>query len=128
MPAEIARDEARLAAIRQAKAQDRGAGAAVPGSRGAGLRGEGGRTRGASEQVGQEVRRKPPKPPTGGVREWDQISLTGDESRIMKAADGGFEQDYNAQALIEVDSKLIVGALVTRHLIDVQQSEPALAV
>ena len=35
------------------------------------------------------------QPPTGGVREGDQISLTDDESRIMKAAGGGFEQAYN---------------------------------
>ena len=62
------------------------------------------------------------------MRELDQINLTGDESRIMRAADGGFEQAYNAQALIEVDSKLILGALVTQHPIDVQQIEPALAI
>jgi len=77
---------------------------------------------------GKKFGRKPPKPPTGGVRELDQINLTGDESRIMRAADGGFEQAYNAQALIEVDSKLILGALVTQHPIDVQQIEPALAI
>jgi hypothetical protein len=61
------------------------------------------------------------------VRETDQISLTDEESRIMKAAGGGFEQAYNAQALTEVDSKLIVGAFVAQHPIDIKQIEPALA-
>lgn len=37
-----------------------------------------------------------------------------------------FQQAYNAQALIEVDSKLIVGAFVAQHPIGVRQIEPAL--
>jgi hypothetical protein len=44
----------------------------------------------------------------------------------MKASSGGFEQAYNAQALSDVDSKLIVGAFVTQQPIDMGQLEPAL--
>ena len=61
------------------------------------------------------------------MRESDQISLTDDESRIMKTSGGGFEQAYNAQALTDVDTKLIVGAFVTQQTGDVKQIEPALA-
>ena len=79
------------------------------------------------KKTGKKIGGKPPKPPTGGVRESDQISLTDDESRIMKTSGGGFEQAYNAQALTDVDTKLIVGAFVTQQTGDVKQIEPALA-
>ncbi len=48
-------------------------------------------------------RRPPPK---------DQYNFTDPESRIMKVR-GGFEQSYNAQAAVEVQSMLIVGRHVT---------------
>lgn len=127
VPAEIARREARLAAIREAKAQlearaqerlatEQQAHEAKVAAREA-----------REKKSGKKFGGKPPKPPTGGVRESDQISLTDEESRIMKASGGGFEQAYNGQALTDVDSKLIVGAFVTQHPIDVKQIEPALA-
>ncbi len=37
----------------------------------------------------------------------------------MKASGGGFEQAYNAQALTDVDTKLIVGAFVAQQPTDV---------
>jgi hypothetical protein len=38
----------------------------------------------------------------------DQINLTDEESRIMPAAGGGFEQCYNAQAVVAAGSMLVV--------------------
>jgi hypothetical protein len=52
------------------------------------------------KRTGKKRRGCPPEPPTGGVREQDQINLTDEDSRIMKVAGGGFEQCYNAQAVV----------------------------
>ena len=41
-----------------------------------------------------------PTPPTGTVREKEQINLTDEDSRIMPVAGGGFDQSYNAQAAV----------------------------
>jgi transposase len=49
------------------------------------------------KQSGKKHRGRPPQPPTGGVRESDQINLTDEDSRIMRVAGGGFDQCYNAQ-------------------------------
>lgn len=53
-----------------------------------------------------------PKPPVGGPSSQDQVNFTDPESRIMKSA-SGFVQSYNAQAAVEVESRLIVGQRVT---------------
>ena len=57
---------------------------------------------------------KPPAPPVAGPRPGDQINLTDAESRIMPVAGGGFEQCYNAQAVVAADSLLVVAADVVQ--------------
>jgi hypothetical protein len=42
----------------------------------------------------------------------DQYNYTDPESRIMKTGNG-FEQSYNAQAAVEIESRLIVGQAVS---------------
>ena len=69
---------------------------------------------------------KPPKPPTGGPGPSDQINLTDEDSRIMPVAGGGFEQCYNAQAVVAADSLLVVAAEVVQAANDKQQLEPML--
>lgn len=66
------------------------------------------------KQTGKKPRGRPPEPPTGGVREKDQVNLTDEDSRIMKVAGGGSEQCYNAQALVATGSMLIVANEVTQ--------------
>jgi transposase len=61
---------------------------------------------------GKKPRGREPKPPKDGPESKDQINFTDPESRIMKSG-SGFEQSYNAQAAVEVDSRLIVGQRVT---------------
>ena len=78
-------------------------------------------------RTGRKPGGKPPVAPTSEPKPTDQVNLTDDESRIMKSADG-FAQAYNAQALVDVDSKLIVGNFVTQQTNDFGQIEPALAV
>src|SRR3954451_17171818 len=49
---------------------------------------------------------KPPQPPVEGPLPTDQINLTDEQSRIMPVAGGGFEQCYNAQAVVAAGSLL----------------------
>src|SRR6516162_82878 len=57
---------------------------------------------------------KPPTPPVAGPGSSDQINLTDEDSRIMPVAGGGFEQCYNAQAVVAADSLLVVAADVVQ--------------
>ena len=76
------------------------------------------------KQTGKRPGGRPPEPPTGGVREKDQVNLTDEDSRIMKVAGGGFEQCYNAQAVVATGSMLIVAAAVTQAPNDKKQLVP----
>jgi transposase len=76
------------------------------------------------KQTGKKPRGRPPEPPTGGVRENDQVNLTDEDSRIMKVAGGGFDQCYNAQALVATGSMLIVANEVTQAPNDKGQLAP----
>jgi transposase len=67
-----------------------------------------------------------PVAPTEGVRDGDQINLTDEESRIMKVSGGGFEQCYNAQLAVDMDSMLIVNTDTVQACNDKQQILPAL--
>ena len=80
-----------------------------------------------AKKTGKKPRGKPPKPPTAGPRGKDQVSLTDSESRIMPSAGGGFEQAYNTQAGVDVETHLIVERHVTQHTNDKQEIAPALA-
>src|SRR5271163_4367499 len=51
---------------------------------------------------------RPPAPPLEGPQPKDQINLTDEESRIMPVAGGGFEQCYNAQAVVAAESLLVI--------------------
>ena len=54
----------------------------------------------------------------------DQINLTDEELRIMPVAGGGFEQCYNAQAMVAADSLLVVATDVVQAANDKQQLAP----
>ena len=67
---------------------------------------------------------KAPKPPEPGPRAEDQINLTDEESRIMVVAGGGFEQCYNAQAIVDTETMLVMVPQVTQAGNDKQQVVP----
>ena len=69
---------------------------------------------------------KPPTPPAAGPGPSDQINLTDEDSRIMPVPGGGFEQCYNAQAVVAADNLLVVAADVVQTANDKQQREPML--
>lgn len=60
------------------------------------------------KQTGRKSGGKKPEPPQEGPRPKDQYNFTDPESRIMKDG-GGFEQCFNAQAAVEVETMLVVG-------------------
>ena len=61
-----------------------------------------------AEKTGRKPGGRPPEPPVAGPGPKDQVNLTDADSRIMPVAGGGFEQAYNAQALVAADSLLVV--------------------
>jgi transposase len=68
---------------------------------------------------------EPPPPPPAPKA---QINFTDPDSRIMKAGSGAhFEQAYNAQAAVEVNTRLIVGQRVSQAPNDKEQLVPTLA-
>jgi transposase len=79
-----------------------------------------------AETTGKKPGGKPPQPPVEGARPTDQINLTDEESRIMPVAGGGFEQCYNAQAVVAAGSLLVLAAPVVQAPNDKQQIEPML--
>src|SRR5271169_2950818 len=84
--------------------------------------------RAAKKERGQRVRGPVPKAPASEPGPSDQYNFTDPESRIMKAGSGQhFEQSHNAQAAVEVDSRLIVGERVSQAPNDKEQLVPTVA-
>ena len=78
--------------------------------------------RAAKKERGEKIGGKPPQAPTPEPEPGDQYNFTDSESRIMKAGNGNhFEQSYNAQAAVEVQSRLIVGQRVSQAPNDKQE-------
>ena len=126
IPAELARREHRLAAIACAKATIE-------------ARAKEGHAREQAEHdakmalraakaaaTGKKPRGRVPQPPVEGPLTTDQVNLTDEASRIMPMAGGGFEQCYNAQAVVAAGSLLVIAANVVQAPNDKQQLEPML--
>ena len=64
------------------------------------------------KETGKKLCGREPQPPREGPEAKDQYNFTDPESRLMKTADG-FAQSYNAQAAVEIDSRLIVSQAVS---------------
>ena len=77
-----------------------------------------------AESTGKKPGGKLPTPPVPGPRVEDQINLTDEESRIMKVAGGGFEQCYNAQAVVDTESMRVLAPEVTQAANDKEQVAP----
>ena len=128
IPAELARREERLAAIRQAKAQIEVRAAERDAQEKAEYEAKMKGREEKTTRTGKKPGGKPPAPPSPGVRPTDQINLTDADSRIMPATGKGFEQSYNAQAAVDTESMLVVAIDMAQVATDRQQLEPMLEV
>jgi hypothetical protein len=110
IPEELARREARLAAIARAKATIE----ARAKERHAQERAEYEARLKAREAKTAATGKKPggrsSAAPVEGPLPTDQVNLTDEASRIMPVAGGGFEQCYNAQAVVAAGSLLVIAA------------------
>lgn len=79
-----------------------------------------------SRESGKPPRGKAPVAPIEGAQDKDQINLTDEASRIMKVSGGGFDQCYNGQIAVDMDSLLIVTTGTVQACNDKQQVVPAL--
>jgi transposase len=78
------------------------------------------------KERGRKLGGRKPKEPDSTPQSTDQVNLTDEESRIMPTSGGGFEQCYNAQATVDMDSRLIVENHITQQSNDKQELSPAL--
>lgn len=115
LPAEIARREVRLAAIKAAKerleARQREADAARGRSADDDRRPR--HPDGTSKRGGSRYKRE-----FGVPAPTDLESFTDPDSRIMKHAGGGFEQSYNAHTAVDATHQIIVAAELTNNAAD----------
>jgi transposase len=80
-----------------------------------------------AEKSGKKPRGPKPKPPESGPRKKDQVNLTDEESRIMPTSSKGFEQAYNAQATVDVDTMIIVEAHISQSPNDKKEITPTVS-
>jgi hypothetical protein len=124
LPAELARRQSRLAVIRTAKAAleaDAKAAAVEQAAEAQAKRAA------RDERVGSAKGRPPtvPEPEQARPAPKAQRNFTDPESRIMKdGATKGFEQAYNAQAVVDGHAQVIVACALTQEATDVAQFVP----
>ena len=126
LPEEIARREDRIKAIAAAKTKIEERARERFGQEQADYQAELDKHAAKSRESGKPPRGKVPVPPVEGAQDKDQINLTDEESRIMKVAGGGFDQCYNGQIAVDMDSMLIVMTGTVQACNDKQQIEPML--
>jgi transposase len=125
IPEELQRREHRLDAIRKAKVEIERRAAERHTREQAAYREKMAERVRKEQETGKKPRGKQPQPPVPGPIAKDQVNLTDEDSRIMPTS-GGFEQCYNAQAGVDVTTKIIVSAHVTQEPNDKQQMKPTL--
>jgi hypothetical protein len=126
LPDEIKRREDRLQAIGQAKAKIEKRAHERHEQEQAEYQDKLAKREAKAAETGKPPRGKAPVPPKVGATDKDQINLTDEESRIMKTSGGGFEQCYNAQLAVDMESYLITNTHVVQATNDKQQVEPML--
>jgi hypothetical protein len=81
----------------------------------------------AQREAGKKPGGKEPEPPQAGPNDGDQVNLTDEQSRIMPVSGGGFEQSYNAQAGVDIDTMMVITVHVTQACNDKREVAPTLA-
>jgi transposase len=78
------------------------------------------------KRTGAKPPGRKPKPPEPGQSGSDQVNFTDSESRIMLTSSKGWQQAYNVQQSVDMDSYMILGGHLTQATNDKQQLKPAL--
>jgi transposase len=126
IPEELARREKRLAAIACAKATIEARAKERLGRERAEYEAKLKSREAKTAATGKKPGGRPPAAPVAGPLATDQVNLTDEASRIMPVAGGGFEQCYNAQAVVAADSLLVIATDVVQAPNDKQQLAPML--
>jgi transposase len=124
IPEELARREARLAKLAEARAKIEARAKERFERERAEYEAKLAARQAKAEATGRKPSGRPLQPPVEAPLPTDQINLTDEASRIMPVAGGGFEQCYNAQAAVAADSLLVVAIDVVQAANDKQQIEP----
>ena len=128
IPEELARRAVRLKAIKEAKAEIEARAAARFAAEQAEYEAKVKARADKEQDTGKKPRGNSPIPPSAGPRATDQVNLTDPDSRVMPAAGGAFEQSYNAQAAVDIDTMLVVATTLTQAANDKQQIAPMVEV
>jgi transposase len=125
LPEELRFRETRLAKIKEAMAALEAEAKAEADATRAEIAGKEKERREKEERTGKGTPGRKPKEPSDEPAEKAQRNFTDPDSRIMMdGATHSFEQCYNAQAAVDVDSQVIVAADVTQDANDKKQVEP----
>lgn len=76
------------------------------------------------KRTGKKMPGRKPKPPEPGPREGDQVNFTDPDSRIMLTSNNGWQQAWNLQSSVDMNSYMIVGGTLTQATNDKQQLKP----
>jgi transposase len=125
IPEELSRRESRLEAIAAAKAQIEQRGAERFAKEQKAYEEKLASRKAKEKETGNKPKGSPPNPPEPGPKSKDQVNLTDTDSRIMPSSKGGFEQAYNGQAAVEIESMLIVENHITQQSNDKLEVIPA---
>lgn len=117
IPAELARREDRLKAIDEAKARIREREEQRIAAERAEYERKMNARRERENETGKKTKGRRPKPPSRALDPKAQINLTDEESRIMPSAEG-MVQAYNAQAVVDCASQLVLSAEVSQRPTD----------
>ncbi len=126
LPEELARRQDRLAKIRQAKAMIEERAADRYEKEQADYEAKMAERRQKETRTGKKTPGRKPEPPEPGPRAKDQINFTDPASRIMPTSNHGWQQAWNGQIAVDMDSHLIVGGHISQAPNDKQQLEPML--
>jgi len=126
IPEELSRREDRLAVIAEAKAEIERRAAERHAREKEAYDKKMAERKESEQKTGKKPRGKVPFPPQAGPDKKDQVNLTDSESRIMPTSGGGFEQTYNAQTSVDMESMLIIENHVSQCPNDKQEMKTAL--
>lgn len=126
LPEELERRQDRLAQIRRAKAMIKERAEERYEQEKAEYEAKMAARRAKEKQTGKKTPGRKPEPPEPGPRDKDQVNFTDSQSRIMLTSQNGWQQAWNAQAAVDMDSHLLVGGHISQAPNDKQELEPVL--